>query len=442
MTTSQSRFDSWHAGVPKSIRKPALLGLFVLLLSIFGFGVWAATAPLNSAAVAQGVFVATGQNKIVQHLEGGIIKSILVEEGDHVLANQALVEMDGTTARAQVRRLALRRFRLAAMRARLLQERGFSDRIDFPPELVELAGDPKLRAILDDQRSELKARHDKLLSEIDIHDQRILAIREEITGLQAQQTSAEEQLKLIVDEIGGTEKLYKQGLAKLSTLLSLQRAKAQLEGQRGESIADIGRAKERIAETASQIAHTRTQRVEETVEELRKSETELSDVEQQIEAARDIVARLQIRSPVKGVVVRLSHHTAGGVVTPGQEILELLPVDEKLLVEAFVRPEDIDVVQKGDNAQLRLLALKQRTTPTITGQVEYVSADTIEGKRSGEVFYVARIRIGETEMETLSDLTLSPGMPVEVYIETGERTFFEYLASPISDSFSRAFRED
>ena len=233
-----------------------------------------------------------------------------------------------------------------------------------------------------------------------------------------------------------------KGLVRISKYLSLKRSEAKLIGQSGELTAQIGRAKERIAEAESQIRHARSERIEEAVRELRETEGKVGDVEEQIKDASDVLTRLEIRSPVEGVVVKLAHHTPGGVLKPGEDVLELLPVKEELLIEAYVRPDDIDVVQKGDRAQLRLLALKQRTTPMLHGVVNYVSADRIEGERQGDSYYVARIRLDDADRKRIAALKVAAGMPVEVYIVSGERTFLEYLAAPISDSFRRAFREE
>lgn len=443
MTQSSSEdLHQWHDGVSKSIRLPVIVGGVVFVLGICGFGAWAGMAPIDSAVIASGKFIATGQNKIIQHLEGGIVDEILVKEGDSVTRGQPLVRLDDTATKAQLRRLELRRYRFLAMQSRLIAERHGYDKIALPEALGKEPPDPEVAAMVERQRTEFDARRDELKSETEILQRRIAAIREEITGIGAQRHASSTQLTMINQEIVGQEKLFEKGLARLTSLLALRRSKAKLEGERGELIAKIARSKERITETESQIVHLRSKQVEEVVAELRKVETDLDDVEEQIKAARDVLDRLQVKAPVRGIVVKLAHHTRGGIVGPGQEILELLPVEEKLLVEAFIRPIDIDVVQKDDIAELRMTALDQRTTPTIPGRVSYVSADTVEGKRPEEIFYISRIVIDETEAEKIADFNPAPGMPVEVYIKTGEQTFLEYLARPILDSLSRAFREN
>lgn len=441
MRESSHPGEAWHARLPKSIKRPVVIGLVVLCVGVLGFGVWAGTAPINSAIIASGKFIATGQNKIIQHLEGGIVDEILVDEGDVVGPGQVLVRLDDMTAKTQVRRLHLRLVRQTTLQARLESERLGRRELHVPAGVTQHMSEPEVAEIVDGQRAEFEARRTKMAKEIAILKQRIAGIEKERVGLAAQTKSVVRQEELIARELEQKRGLYKKGLTPWSQVLALEREAAKLEGNRGDLIARDGRAVVRITETEEQIAQLGSKRVEEATKELREVEGEIDDLEERLKKARDDLSRLEVRAPVKGIVVKLSHHTPGGVISPGQEILELLPAEEDLLVEAFVRPDDIDVVQKGNTAQLRLIALKQRVTPMVAGRVTYVSADTIEGKQPGEMFYVARIRPDKDRSAEIKHVRQAPGMPVEVYIETGEQTFFEYLVGPISDSFSRAFRE-
>ena len=433
--------SEWHAGVPRTLRAPALIAIACLVLGLLAFGAWAGIAPISGAIVAQGSFAASGENKIVQHLEGGIINAILVKEGDVVKPGQTLMRLDDTAARAQLRRLELNRYRQLAMQARLDAERRSKDEITFPKSLTAALDDPEVREISEGQEYEFQARQAAVASEIDVLNQRIAAIEQEISGVNFQHVAAVSQLTFIERELTGKQTLYDKGLTDLPTLLALKRAEAKLTGEGGQATAEIGRAKERIAETRSQIIHLKHARIEKAAEDLRDVESELDDVQERIKAASDVLTRTEIKAPVRGIVVKLAHHTSGGVISAGQEILELLPVDEELLVEAYIRPVDIDAIHNGNTAQLRLTALNQRITPMIPGRVVYISADTIEGKRPDEIFYVSRIKIDKQAAKKLASFKPTPGMPVEVYIDTGKRTFFEYLAKPVSDSVSRAFRE-
>ena len=440
MTTGHY-LDRWHQNVRVGIVKPAALGLVILVAAVFGFGVWAATAELSAAAVARGSFIATGSNKTIQHLEGGIIKEIRVSEGQLVQAGSTLMLLDETAAKAELRRLVLRRYTQLAISARLDLERNASAKLEFPAELTSRLNDAEVAAILASQMAEFSARKEQLESRIKVIRDRIEAINQEIRGIEAQKASVGTQLKLLDEEIKASQTLLKKGLVKKPRFLALQRAHAQLDGTIGKHDADRARAQERIAEAESQIVQIRSEHKEKTVTLYREARTELDDVNERIKAARDVLNRLEITAPIRGVVVKLHHNTIGGVVQRGEDILELLPADEQLLVEAKVAPEDIDQVTKGLTAQLRLVALNQRTTPMVEGRVVYVSADSIEGKQPEDVYYVARIDLDKDSLSKVENLKIAPGMPVEVYIQTGERTFFEYLMKPLTDSFARAFRE-
>lgn len=438
---SPARLDRWQAGLATNIALPAIAGLVILCLAVLGFGAWAATAKLSSAAVADGVFIATGQNKTIQHLEGGIVREILVKEGDLVKAGQPLVLLDETAQRSDMRRLRLQLYTHLAISARLEAELQTFAAIRFPQEVMDNAGDPEVAAIMEAQGREFAARQHELDSEIRISRDRIEAIRQEIKGLRAQQSSLCKQLELLVEEVKTNEDLLEKGLVKRPRYLALKRSEAALEGDIGKIEADIGRAAERITEAESQIALARSQHKEKASAAQRESQTLLDDIRERIKSTQDILSRRRITAPVRGVVVKLHHNTPGGVIAAGQDIIELLPADDQLLIEARVSPSDIDVVRTGLGAEVRLVALDRRTTPLVQGSVTYVSADAIEDERRNAVYYLARIQLDDAALAQAADLKISPGMPVEVYIRTGERTFFDYLLKPITDSFNRAFRE-
>lgn len=430
------------SNVPLAVRWPAFLGLLGLLGFFGGLGVWASTAPIAGAAVAPGSLVASGQNKIIQHLEGGIIKSILVKEGDVVTSGQILVRLEDTLARAQLRRLELKQYRLRAMQARLEAEQHLKREITFPEDVTAALNDPEVKVIVEGQESEFKARQDALASEIAVLNQRIAAIGEEISGLTSQHESALSQLSFIERELTGKQALYDKGLTQLPALLALKRAEAKLIGEKGEATAQMGRAKERIAGAKSQIIHLKNKRIEAAAETARNVESELDDVEERVKAASDILARIEIKAPVRGIVIKLAHHTPGGVLSAGQDILELLPVDKELLIEARMLPQDIDSVKVGQMATVMFSALNQRTTPVVDARVEYVSADRLFDDKTRQSYYLARLRFADLEGTGISVADLYPGMQVDTFIRTTERTFVEYLVRPIRDSFQKAFREN
>lgn len=438
---SGNAFDDWHKPVRRSYWGPTLFGLAALVALVGSFGIWASTAQLASATVAQGVFVATGTNKTIQHLEGGIIQEILVEEGDKVEPGQPLVRLDAERVGAELRRHELQYTTLAATIARLSAEQGGSEKIDFPPEIMNTGGDPEFQGIIQSQRNLFKARRAKHGDEINIQNRRVSAIEEEISGLKAQKQAAEDQLVLLERELAVNEGLMKKGLARLPNVLQLRRAAVKLKGDIGQFTSSIGQARQRILETEAEILSIRSRHAQELADEFRDARSKFDDAAERLRTARDIDRRLTITAPVRGIVIKLHYHTPGGVLSPGEKIMDILPTDDKLLVEAFVRPQDIDQVRRGLAADLRLSALDQRTTPVLFGEVSYVSADTIEGKQPGEQYYIARITIPDDQLARLNDVEISPGMPAEVYIKTGARTLVQYIVRPVTDSFSRAFRE-
>jgi HlyD family type I secretion membrane fusion protein len=450
MAREYTAIDNWYGEVPRSAGLPILFGTGILLVWGLGFGLWATMAPLEGAVVASGSFVATGQNKQVQHLEGGIIREMLVREGDLVEGGQILVRLDDTAARAKLRRLVLRQMRLSAITARLQAEIEGSDRMQLPASLLVAASDPEVKAILDGQENELKARRRSQLAQEAVLKKEVAAFEESIRGYQTQVSTHRSRLALFQEEIRDKTSLFDRQLVRKTELLSLQRAEASISGELGELLGRIGDAKERIARADQQIVQLRSAAIQRAIEELREAESELDDVEEQIHAARDVVERTEVRAPVRGIVVRLNYYTPNGVVTPGNMILELLPLEDELIIEGRVKPSEIDQVKEGQYALVRLTALNQRRTPMIKGRVIYLSADAItertadnddpdEGTANS---FIVRVRLDEEDArEKVANFRPTPGMPADIYIKTQERTFFDYLLRPLLDSFSRAFRE-
>ena len=455
MNEARGSLEQWHTGVPSSARGPILVGLGILLLCIGGFAVWAGLAPLQGAVVASGTFVATGQNKLVQHLEGGIIRDLLFKEGDLVDANQVLVRMDDTAANAKLRRLVLRKYRLLTMQARLEAEMDGRDTFSIPPGLAANGGDDaEVTAIFNRQRTELVARRTSLATEVLVLQKEIAGLKESIRGYEAQVKSTNERLALFAEELKDKKALLERQLLRKTEVLALQRAEAGLAGDLGELVGRVADSNERIARANQRIAYLHSVSVQKAVEELRQTETELDDVHEQIGAALDIVERVEVRAPVRGVIVKLNFHTAGGVATPGATILELLPVQEELLIRAHVKPNDIAYVREGQPALVRLSALNRRITPMVEAKVVYVSADALadqtplakdnlaKDNEARRDIYVVRVRLDEDDVRKhLEGVRPTPGMPADVYIKTGERTFFEYIMKPVLESLSRAFRE-
>ncbi|MCC7251269.1 MAG: HlyD family type I secretion periplasmic adaptor subunit [Hyphomicrobium sp.] len=425
-------------------------GFGILALLAVGFGTWAVYAPLEGAVVASGSFVATGQNKHVQHLEGGIVEEVLVREGEVVEKGQVLLRLNETAARTRLTRLAVRRYRLLAIRSRIEAEIDGSEAIAFPKELSDKRGDTELADLMTRQTVELDARRKKLTAEQDVLNKEIAGLREGIRGYEAQVKSAEDRLQLFKEEMKDKADLLARQLARKTDMLSIQRAEASLIGELGELSGRIADARERIARAQQQIVSLHSAAVQAAVEELRQTETELDDITEQLRAAEDVVNRVEVRSPVHGAVVKLNFNTAGGVIAPGAVILELLPMNEDLLIEARISPREITHVHNGQDAMVRLSALNQRLTPMIPGQVIYLSPDSITESgdramgaqaRSGPSF-VVRVKLdSRSSAELVPNFKPTPGMPADLFIRTEERTFFDYIMRPVLDSFSRAFRE-
>lgn len=432
-------------GVPRSTRNWTLFGSGCIAVSILAFGLWANTAQIAGAVVAAGVFVATGENKTIQHLEGGVIRSILVHEGDVVEPGQALIELDDTVAKAELRRLTLREYRLAAIEARLSAEARGDDKLIFPNHLSDQVDDADVRALIEDQRQSFEAYKQKLASELGVLDQEIEALNQRIEGSQVQKAAVARQLALLAQEIAAKQTLLASGLIRQSEVLALQRSSASADGEIGRLDGDIGTAREQISRTRQQMMAVRDTTIKSAVDELQTTRADLDDVRERMRAAKDMLARTKITAPVRGIVVKLRYHTTGGVVEAGRQILEIVPLQDELIIEAHVRPQDIEFLKAGEPAAVKLTALNQRITPMVDGRVIYVSADALPEDRRGTPttsdLYVARIRLDPASAAKLNGFSPVPGMPAEVYIKTSERTFFQYLVRPIKDSMSRAFRE-
>ncbi len=438
---------NWYDSLPRSTRLPTVAGALVMAVVLMGFGVWGNVAPIAGAVVASGVFVATGQNKIIQHLEGGVIREIYVREGDTVEAGQLLLELEDTASRAELQRLFLRRIRLSTMDARLHAEMREEQEIKISAEIRDwVAKLPEVKEIVDSQLMTFTARRNNLSSDIKSIDESIKALNERIRGSQVQLDAVRRQIVLLDEEIETKDRLVQAGLVRKPELMVLQRQKANLEGEVGRIMGDIGDAKERIARAVEQINGVRKTAIKTAVEQMHEVRGELADVRERMLSAKGILDRVRVTAPVSGVVVKLRYHTRGGVIEAGKSIMELLPLKDELIIEARLRPQDIDSVKKGQHAMVRLTALNQRITPMVSGDVVYLSADTLaDEKKSQQVgptdIYLVRIRLNREESMALPGFSPTPGMPAEVYIKTAERTFFQYIVRPIHDSMMRAFRE-
>ncbi|KFC75700.1 Type I secretion membrane fusion protein, HlyD [Bosea sp. LC85] len=436
----------WYADVPRKTRWAKLSGTVIILMTIMGFGVWGNTAPISGAVIAQGVFVTTGQNKTIQHLEGGVIREILVREGDVVTPGQVLVQLDDTSARAELRRHSLKQMRLEAVEARLNTEAAGRTQLEFPAHLLASRFDPDVAAMLQSQTATFVARQNNIANEISAQQKGVDGLEERIAGSKAQLTAVAQQSALLKEELAGKQALLERGYIRKPDVLALQRNAANLRGEAGRIGGDIGDARERIARAVEQIDGVRKTAIKAASEQLQDVSADLNDIRERIHTVKGVLDRARIVTPVKGTVVKLRYHTAGGVIEPGKSIMEIVSLQEELVIEARVRPQDIDKIKHSQIATVRLSALNQRTTPMINGRVIYISADALPDERqrgypNTSDLYVVRVRLDHSSVAAIQDFQPTAGMPAEVYIQTKERTFFEYLMQPLKDSMTRAFRE-
>ena len=428
------------AAAPRT-RWPVFFGLSVFLVFVVGFGVWSVMAPLAEAAIAPGTIKVEGNHRTVQHLEGGIVSEILVRDGSKVEAGRVLVRLDDVESSATLETLRAQRWALMAQDARLVAEMGKpGEPIAFPPELLN-SDQPRARDAVRGQRGLYEARTASLNSQLQVFRARIEQQQAAIRGAQGQMVATRNQIALIRQEEGMRRGLVSQGLARLPDLLALQRAAAGLEGTMLDLTGQVDRATATIQESERQIQQVLDQRMQEVSTELREVRGKLADSEERLRAAADVQTRRDILAPESGTVVNLRLFTLGAVVKPGDPVLELVPDHDRLVAEVNIQPSDIDVVFPGLRSEVRLPAFKQRLVPFLHGQVTWVAADVTTNEQSRQQYYRAFIVIDRDQLESLPNVFLTPGMPVEAHVQIGERSFFRYMTQPIRDSFARAFRE-
>ncbi len=428
---------------PKNkIRPFIIVGVLIILILFGGLGTWAAVAEISSAAIAPGVVSVNTNWRTVQHLEGGIVDEILVRDGDHVERGDVLLRLDSTRPQASLSIINSQLSLAQATEARLLAERDGLDSIVFPQELVDLRhNNPEVGTILSGQELLFQARRSSLGGQASILHQRIEQLHDQIGGLQVQQSASSRQIELIEEELEGLRVLYEEGYVTRSRILALERETERLRGERGEDLAAIARAETAIGESELQIIQLEKGFQEQVVAELRDTQAEMFDLDQRHVAAADQFDRIDIRAPESGIVLGLSAHTVGGVISPGDPIMNIVPKDDPLIIKARVRPNDIENISLGQDAEVRFSGLSQRSTPILDGSVVGLSADRLTDQQSGEVYYEARVMIPQTEIDKLGNVDLMPGMPAEVMILTGERTALAYMLDPIIVGFGRAFKE-
>ena len=436
--------DDWTKKVKTSLRGPTFAALTIAGVGLGGFLVWASTAELAGAVMASGSVAANGDNQVIQHLEGGIVKNILVKDGESVVAGQPLLELDPTLVEAHLNRARKTLVTLRADEVRLLAELADQETIEFPPDMMSETLDPALKDFIHSKKAEFELRSLRYRNEISILKQRLGGVNEEITGTNAQRIANKKQMGLMRDELKDLDYLYQKGLARQDRMFAMQRSEADLEGKDGALQAAMGKAKQTMAEIQQQIEKLGHDRRTEAGTKLSETRTRIADTIEQIIAYQSVLSRVVVRSPTDGTVVRLNVNTVGAVISPGQALMELLPKNAELVVEAKLQVTDIDAVHVGREASVRLAALNQRTTPVVPSHVVFVSADKLVDKQTPNQlpYYRVRLSLDLDKLTPRDRALLAPGMPAEAFIATSERTLMRYLFRPIEDSFAKALREE
>ena len=421
---------------------PVAAGLGVIVLFFGVFGGWAAMAPLESAAIAPGVVSVETKRKTVQHLEGGIVGAILARDGDSVAAGQVLIRLDETQPRSALDLMRGRRVAAGALEARLVAERDGLEEIRFPDWLEKRRNESDAAEVIRGQVNIINARRTALLGQISILVRGANQYLEEIKGLERQIKAENTQIALIKEELKGLKALFEKGFAKKPRLLDLQREAAEIEGSRSQNRALIARAKQSIGESHLRVTELRANQLNEVVQQLRDVQDVLFDLAERLNAAEDVLRRTEIRAPLDGTIVGLQVHTTGGVISPGQSLMDIVPSGERLVIEARVDPMDIDVVSIGLRALVRFTAFNQRDAVPVEGKVTSVSADLLTDAAQKRSYYQVRIELPTDVLKTLGVAQLHPGMQAEVMIVTGKLPALDYFLRPITRSLNRAFRED
>jgi membrane fusion protein, type I secretion system len=432
-------------GGDRIIRKLNLLGLGITVLLVGGLAGWAATAQLAGAVIAPGTIVVESSVKKVQHPSGGVVGEILVKEGDRVAAGQIVLRLDDTMTKATLGVVRSQLDELTAREARLLAERDDAPAIVVPPQLIDGRDDTSASAAVAGEGKLFESRRTARSGQRAQLHERIAQANEEIRGLSAQQAAKEAGLDLIAQELVGVTDLYKKSLVSISRYTLLQRDQTRLQGEQGQVIAEAARARGKISEIELQILQLDQDFRTEVLKDMRDAQGKIAELKERVTAAEDQLKRVDLRAPQTGVVHQLTVHTVGGVIANGETIMQIVPRGDQLVVEAKLAPNDIDQVEVGAKAVVRIMAGNRRTVPEISGVVTRVSADLAHEQANGaqpsQAYYTVRVSLPAEEVARLNDLHLLPGMPAEVFIQTSPRSPLQYLLKPLHEQMERTFRE-
>jgi HlyD family secretion protein len=429
------------AGRKLSLRRHLIAGTCVIALLVGTFGGWAATADLSGAVIAPGTVVVDSSVKSVQHPTGGVVGALNVREGDRVKAGDVLITLDETETRTDLKIVTDNLDELAVRRARLLAERDGEPTITYPDDILKRKDEPHLAFALSGESKLFETRRQGNKAEKSQLREQIAQLAQEVRGLEAQLTAKDHEAALVAEDLGRLQDLWSKNLVSVLRVTEMQRAEVQLEGARGELTAQIASTKGRAVETELQILRIDQDLRNEVGKEIADIRAKTTELEQRKVEAEDRLRRTDIRAPLDGIVHELEVHTVGGVVKAGETLMYIVPNADTLVVEARVTPEEIDRVGPNQNVRLRFSAFDQRTTPEIDGKVARISPDVTEDERTGRSYYTVRVIANAGEIASLGAGKLMPGMPVETYISTGERSPLSYFLKPLTDQMNRAFRD-
>jgi HlyD family secretion protein len=428
-------------GARQSIRLHLIIGLSVVIVLAGGLGGWASTAEISGALIAPGAIVVESNVKKVQHPTGGVVGELLARDGDIVKAGDVVVRLDDTVTKANLAIVTKNLNGLWARAARLEAEQQGLDKVVFPPMLLDHADDPDVKNIIANETKLFEVRTNGRVGQKAQLRERVTQLNEEIAGLVAQETAKDQEIALVEKELVGVRTLYDQHLVQMTRLTTLERDGARLAGERAQYVASKAQAKGKITETELQIIQVDKDMVSDVSKDLRETNDKIGEYVERKVTAEDQLRRTDIRAPQDGMVEQSTVHTVGGVITAGDAIMLIVPQADDLQVEAKVNPQDIDKLQIGQKTLLRLSAFNQRTTPELNGVVTRVSPDVTTDQRTGQSYYTIRVSMPPEEIARLGDSKLIPGMPVEAFVQTGDRTMLSYLIKPLRDQLMRAFRE-
>ncbi|MFO1144449.1 MAG: HlyD family type I secretion periplasmic adaptor subunit [Amaricoccus sp.] len=433
--STPKRIDRWR------LRPLLIFGYASLFVLVFGFGAWGSVARIAGAVVGAGALEVQGNRQVVQHPDGGVIKAIRARDGDEVKAGDVLVELDGDELQPELQTVEGQWFEMLAQKSRLIAERDDLPAVMFDPELTSRADRPDIQKLVAAQQQQFAARRKLQSEELSQLDEQKRQISNQNEGLEAIKDANEKQAELISKEISGQQTLLDKGLTELTRVLTPQRELARLQGDAGQAEAQLAENKGKIAEIEIERVRLTSKAREEAISDLRDLEFREIETREKRRSLIERVSRLELRAPVSGTVYGSSADTVRAVIKPAEPVMYIVPDNTPLIVRTQVDPIHIDQVHVGQEAVLRFSSFDSRTTPELKGHVTAVSADAYEDQRLGRRYYRADISIDAGMIPKLGPVTLLPGMPVESFIQTGDRSALSYFVKPMSDYFTRAFRD-